>query len=496
MRVGDVRGLGDEHDVAQRHERGAKAHRRPVDGGHDRDVDVEHLVDEAASVAQRAPTGGEVAVEPLEVVDVATGAERSAVAGDDGRPDIVVALDLPPQRRHAVVQVVVEGVHLVRTVEADDQHRAVGGDLEGVGQVVGHQTRSMIVAVPMPPPVHIVISAVVRSRRSSSSRAVWISMPPVAPIGWPRAIAPPLTLTFSGSRSRSRIVFRGTAAKASLISHRSMSSTFMPARSRHFCDAGPGAVSMITGSAPATALITIRARGVQAVGPGVVGRGQQHGAGPVDDARRVAGVVHVLDGLDLRVRLPAHLVEASARSPGTRSRPISSNDGVSLASPSSVRAGPGELVAIEGDGAVRVRGSAPRCGRSGLRPWPWRPAAGCASGERIDVVAVEALDRGDQVGRDALGHEREPLAQRGVAGREVDGAVLGRPARHHLHAAADDEVLVAGLDAHRGERDRLLAGAAEAVERDARRLDRPAGGEHGHPADAHRRGRRPGCRCR
>ena len=33
-------------------------------------------------------------------------------------------------------------------------------------------------------------------------------------------------------------------------------------------------------------------------------------------------------------------------------------------------------------------------------------------------------------------------------------------------------------------------GATEAVQRDARRLDRPAGGEHGHAADAHRRGRR------
>ena len=57
------------------------------------------------------------------------------------------------------------------------------------------------------------------------------------------------------------MVLSGIAANASLISQRSMSSTVMPARSRHFVDAGPGAVSMITGSAPATALITMRARG-------------------------------------------------------------------------------------------------------------------------------------------------------------------------------------------------------------------------------------------
>ena len=45
------------------------------------------------------------------------------------------------------------------------------------------QRRSMMVAVPIPPPVHIVMSAVDRSRRSSSSSAVWMSIPPVAPIG-------------------------------------------------------------------------------------------------------------------------------------------------------------------------------------------------------------------------------------------------------------------------------------------------------------------------
>ena len=45
------------------------------------------------------------------------------------------------------------------------------------------QTRSMIVAVPIPPPVHMAIKAVFRSRRSSSSSAGWISIGPVPPIG-------------------------------------------------------------------------------------------------------------------------------------------------------------------------------------------------------------------------------------------------------------------------------------------------------------------------
>ena len=47
---------------------------------------------------------------------------------------------------------------------------------------------------------------------------------PVAPMGWPRAMAPPLTLSFSGSKCSSRSQARTWAAKASLTSTRSKSS--------------------------------------------------------------------------------------------------------------------------------------------------------------------------------------------------------------------------------------------------------------------------------
>jgi hypothetical protein len=56
---------------------------------------------------------------------------------------------------------------------------------------------------------------------------------PEAPIGWPRATAPPLTLTRSSSMPSIRIEFRVTEAKASLISHTSMSWALSPA----FCSA-------------------------------------------------------------------------------------------------------------------------------------------------------------------------------------------------------------------------------------------------------------------
>ena len=57
----------------------------------------------------------------------------------------------------------------------------------------------MIEAVAIAPPAHMVIRAVLASRRSSSCRAVVISRAPVLPTGWPSAIAPPLTLTRSAS---------------------------------------------------------------------------------------------------------------------------------------------------------------------------------------------------------------------------------------------------------------------------------------------------------
>ena len=62
---------------------------------------------------------------------------------------------------------------------------------------VEHQTRSMMVAVPMPAPMQSVTSAVFRSRRSSSSSTVPKIIAPVAPSGWPIAMAPPLTLILS-----------------------------------------------------------------------------------------------------------------------------------------------------------------------------------------------------------------------------------------------------------------------------------------------------------
>ena len=106
-------------------------------------------------------------------------------------------------------------------------------------------------------------------------------------------------------------------------------------------------------------------------------------------------------------------------------------------------------------------------------------------GERVALFARESLDGGDQVGRDSLRHHVVLLAQVRVVGREsVD--VHRRTTRHRLDPARDDEILESGSDTHRAEVDRLLARTAEAIERDARCLERPTRVERRHARDVHR----------
>ena len=99
-------------------------------------------------------------------------------------------------------------------------------DATGRGQL----RRSMIIAMPWPPPTHIVS----RPYCLSASWRPWISVvmmrAPVMPNGWPRAIEPPLTLSLSHAMPRCLADGMTCAANASLISTRSMSSIVMPAR--------------------------------------------------------------------------------------------------------------------------------------------------------------------------------------------------------------------------------------------------------------------------
>ena len=149
--------------------------------------------------------------------------------------------------------------------------------------------RSMIVAMPMPPPMHIVTSAVVLFGRSSSSssgahqhgagRAERMTERDRAAVDVdPRRID-----------AESRITLSGTAANASLISQRSMSLTVIPAclqrilagrhrRGQH--DHRLGAV---------VAVARMRARGFIPWALAYSGEASSTAAGAVDDSARVAG---------------------------------------------------------------------------------------------------------------------------------------------------------------------------------------------------------------
>src|SRR5271169_5845061 len=166
----------------------------------------------------------------------------------------------------------------------------------------------MMVAVPMPAPIHSVTSPVERLRRSNSSTSVPRIMAPVAPSGWPKAMAPPLGLTLAASRSNACRKRNTTEAKASLTSNRSMSEIAMPADFNTFLVTSTGPVSIKAGSEP----ILAHARaGFQ---PGLL-RGffaaDQDGGGAVDNARGIAGVMDMFDEFDVGMRLDSDRIEAA-----------------------------------------------------------------------------------------------------------------------------------------------------------------------------------------
>mmetsp|Transcript_26178 Transcript_26178/g.57194 ORF Transcript_26178/g.57194 Transcript_26178/m.57194 type:complete len:241 (-) Transcript_26178:703-1425(-) len=104
----------------------------------------------------------------------------------------------------------------------------------------------------MPEPMHIETTpkraALPRRRISCSSVAV--ARAPVAPRGWPRAMAPPLGFTLDSSMPSFFTQYVACDAKASLISYTSMSSRLRPARATASGMATAGPMPMIEGSTP------------------------------------------------------------------------------------------------------------------------------------------------------------------------------------------------------------------------------------------------------
>src|SRR5690348_7368442 len=188
----------------------------------------------------------------------------------------VVVVNLAFGHRHAAERGrhVLHGVGRVRVEAADagvgDEERSVlrmrcrrcKQRQHHKGSTEFLQSRWTHIAMPIPPPMHSVARPFLASRFCISNSSVVSTRAPEAPIGCPRAIAPPLTLSLSGSRPSCLPTATACAANASLASTRSRSFTVQPAFLSAACEAVTGPMPMIAGSTPVVAHDTIFASGL------------------------------------------------------------------------------------------------------------------------------------------------------------------------------------------------------------------------------------------
>ena len=199
-----------------------------------------------------------------------------------------------------------------------------------------------------------------------------VIMAPVAPSGWPIAIAPPLTLSFSSGMFRSFWNFSTTEANASFSSNRSMSSTVRPARSSTFLVAGVGPVSMMIGSAPLVAVATMRARGVRPCDLPASSEPTSTSAAPSTMPELLPPVWTWLIFSIAVVLLQRHGVEAAHLADAVER-------GLELAEALERGVGAHVLVVVEDDETVLVLAPGRRTWRSSRPTMPRRPAPASAA---------------------------------------------------------------------------------------------------------------------
>lgn len=78
--------------------------------------------------------------------------------------------------------------------------------------------------MPIPPPIHKLATPLWAPLRSKAYNNVTKTRQPDAPMGWPKAIAPPFTFTLSGFIANPLSTARDWAANASFNSNKSTSS--------------------------------------------------------------------------------------------------------------------------------------------------------------------------------------------------------------------------------------------------------------------------------
>src|SRR4051812_41822789 len=248
---------------------------------------------------------------------------------------------------------------------------------------------------------------------------------------------------------------RTTAAKASFISTRSMSSTVSPAFASALRVAGAGPVSMITGSAPDTAALRIRARGVSPLRRPASSLPTTTSAAPSTMPLELPAVC------TCSIRSTQwYFCRATASKPPMS--PIPANDDGRAASDSTVVPGADQLVVVEDHGAVPVAHRYDRPVEVAVRPRLRRPGLRLG-GVGVDVLAAPALQGGDEVGTDPLRHESGGVRRLRVHGPRAAVGPHGHPG-HGLDASGEDEVLEARPHLLRRQVDRLEAARAEAVD--------------------------------
>ena len=266
-----------------------------------------------------------------------------------------------------------------------------------------------------------------------------------------------------------------TAANASLISTRSMSSMVSPALASALRVAGAGPVSMMVGlGAGDGGGDDPGARGEPVALADLLGAdGDQRGA--VHDAGGVARVVDVVDLLDPVVLLQRHGVEAAQLADVGEGR-LQPGQGVGGG------AGAQVLVVVEDDQAVAVpdRDDGPL---EAARPS--RPSAA----RSCDSAAYSSTSRREKPSMVAMRSAPMPCGTKPVSklviGSVEPGAAVGghRHPGHRLDAAGEDQVLPAGTDLGGGQVDGFQARGTEAVLLDAGDRVGQSGGDRGDPGD-------------
>ena len=368
----------------------------------------------------------------------------------DGVVEAIAAIILAsrPPRRRSVSAPATDEIEVVLPGRST-RRRASGRALTDASRPTPQLRRSTIIAIPWPPPTHIVSSPMVASAVCRSLRSVQRIRAPVMPNGWPSAIAPPWGLRRSskGSMPMPRADGITCAANASLISTTCTSSMVMPRPRKG-----------LTGGLDRTESHELRLERGESRGddPGerrdaelartCVRHDHDRGRAVVERAgvARCHGAVLAEDRLELGELLEGGLATGTVVL-GHSSATVGQFDGHDLAIE--------EAVVLRGDRTLLA-----------------------AQRESVHLLAADLLAGCDVLG--GLAHrDVDVRVALGVAGLEPLVPALGHvaravdEARDALDADAEKDVALAGADGVRGHASRLQRGRAVAGDGGPRRVD-------------------------